>query len=70
MIFFAVAGPMPGRSSSCFWVPLLRSTCPPAGAAGAVLPGFAGFAGAAEAMGAAGAAGAAAPPTVTIGASF
>ena len=33
MIFFAVAAPTPGRSSSCFWVAVLRSTGPAAGAA-------------------------------------
>ncbi len=69
MIFFAVAGPTLGRLSRSFSEAVLRSTLPPAAAAGAfaALAGEAGLAGlAGEAAGAA----AAPAPAVTSGVIF
>src|SRR5437762_2441852 len=66
MIFFAVAGPTPGRASSSFWDALLRST-----GEDAVAAFFSSFAGLAFADLSAGAgAGAGAAPTVTRGVIF
>src|SRR5262249_15756594 len=74
MIFLAVAGPTPGRSSSSFWDAVFKSTFAPEaaaaieeGAAFSILPGFS-LAADFAAFPAGAAAGAAAepPPTVTI----